>query len=165
MTRFDEWWGDGEAGDEPVDGLPLAANGRHGGEITKAVIKDLKFKVSDRNRAGTSLVVEVSVARHQPVEAIVPLQYRGLIEAICRAARVQTPDPGAEWHPDVLIGCQVQIDTIHGVGKTGKEYVRVEKWHAGAEPVAAAIKSTPKRTPAAKVEAAGQGGSPDDIPF
>lgn len=164
--RFDEWWDDEDGEPTATADLPKAPDGRHAGEIVEAKIKDLKFKVSDRNRAGTSLVVKVDLGKYQPVEAIVPVQYRGLIEAICRSARTPVPVRGEEWHADVLVGCQVQVDTVLGVAKSGNEYIRIDKWHAGPEPLPAAVaKSAPARTPAAKVEAAGQGGSPDDIPF
>jgi hypothetical protein len=164
-VRFDDFWED-EDGETPVgDDLPKAPDGRHAGEIVDARIKDLKFKVSDRNRMGTSLVVKVDLGKYQPVEAIVPVQYRGLVEAICRAARVDLPAKGETWQPDVLVGRQVQVETVLGVAKSGNEFIRIDKWHAGPETVPAAIKAAPRRTPAAKVEAVGQGGSPDDIPF
>jgi hypothetical protein len=64
----------------------------------------------------------------------------------------------------VLVGCQVQVETVLGVAKSGNEFIRIDKWHPGPERPAVA-KPAPARTPAAKVEAAGQGGASDDIPF
>lgn len=161
--RFDDWWSDDAS--EPADALPLLPAGTHSGEIVKVQWKDLKFKTSDANKAGTSLVLEVEVPGYQPAEAIVPAQYRGLIEAICRAARQHVPVKGEDWDCECLKGQIVRIDTTLGTGKTGREFVRIEKWHKGADPLPKAAKATPARTPAAKVEAAGQGGSADDIPF
>lgn len=160
--KFGDWWSEEDEA-EPVGQLPLCQDGRHTGTIKAAEIKDLKFKVSDRNPSGTSLVVKVDVPKHQAVEAIVPVQFRGLIEAVCRAARVPTPDPNEHWDVTQLVGQVVVIETVFGIGKTGREYVRVDKWHAGPDPLPAA--KAPARTPAAKVAAAGQGGSSDDIPF
>jgi len=160
--RFDEWWGDD---DTPVGDYPKLPDGRHSGEIVVAEFRDLKFKVSDRNPIGKSLVVKVQVPKYERVETIVPVQYRGLIEAICRAARVATPVKGEDWDETTLIGQQVQIETVLGIGKTGREFVRVDQWHPAPEPLPEAVKKAPARTPAAKVEAAGQGGSADDIPF
>ena len=164
MINFDSWWDDADS-PPPTGNLTMCPDGRHTGEIVKAKVKDLKFKTSDRNPAGTSLVVEVEVAGHHPVEAIVPVQFRGLIEAICRAARVETPPRGEEWDEQQLVGQVVTIETVLGVGKTGNEFVRIERWHASAAPLPKAVKAQPARTPSAKVEAAGQGGAIDDIPF
>lgn len=162
--NFDQWWND-EDEPAPAGDLTMCPDGRHTGEISEAYIKDLKFKVSERNPAGTSLVVKVAIPGHYPVESIVPVQFRGLVEAICRAARVEPPAKGEDWDEGQLVGQVVAIETVLGVGKTGKEFVRVDKWHPAAAPLPKAIKATPARTPAAKVEAARQGGSPDDIPF
>ncbi|NQW46619.1 MAG: hypothetical protein HQ464_02500 [Planctomycetes bacterium] len=159
---WNDWWTDDDQTPRAASDLPLPPDGRHTGEITRVEIKDLKFKVSERNGSGTSLVVEVTIPQYRPVEAIIPAQYRGLIESICRAARVDLPDPNAEWQCDELIAQIVAIDTILGIGKTGREYVRIDKWHPGSEPLP---KARPARTPAAQIEAVGQGGSGDDIPF
>jgi hypothetical protein len=163
-VNFDQWW-DADDSPAPAGDLTMCPDGRHTGEITKALFKDLKFKVSDQNRAGTSLVLEVQIPGHYPVEAIIPAQYRGLVEAVCRAARVDAPARGEDWDETQLVGQVVTIDTVLGVGKTGKEFIRIDKWHSGPPTVPKAVKATPARTSAAKVEAAGQGGSPDDIPF
>jgi hypothetical protein len=170
-VRFDELWTDDPTIDpKPTgDDLPMCPDGEHAGEITKAKRKDLKFMVKPDNPRGTSLVLEVEVSNYRPVEAIVPAQMRWLIESVCRAASVNIPVRGEEWDEEQLVGRQVRIDTVYGLAKSGREYVRVEKWLKGPDPLPepkpAAIKATPKRTPAAKVEAAGQGGEPDDIPF
>lgn len=160
--NFDDWWSDDEP-EAPVGDLTMCPNGRHTGTITEAYFKDLAFKASERNAKGKSLVVKVSVPGHYPVESITPVQFRGYIEAICRAARVAPPAKGEDWDERQLVGQVVAIETTLGVGKTGKEFIRIEKWHAAPAPLPKA--TTPKRTPAAKVEAAGQGGSGDDIPF
>jgi len=162
--RFDDYWGDEFDGAAvPASELPLAPDGRHTGEIIKAEFKDLKFKISDSNPTGASLVVKIDIPKAQPVEAIVPCHFRGLTEAVCRAAGVHPPQKGEDWSERQLVGRMVTIDTVHGVGKTGKEYVRIDKWHAGPAPLPAEVaKRAPARTPAAKVTAGLDG---DDIPF
>jgi hypothetical protein len=164
VINFDQWWDEDER-PAPSGDLTMCPDGRHTGEITKALFKDLKFKVSDQNRSGTSLVLEVAIPGHYPVEAIIPAQYRGLIEAVCRAARVDAPVRGEDWDETQLVDQVVAIDTVLGVGKTGKEFIRIDKWHPGPPTVPKAVKATPARTPAAKVAAAGQEGVADDIPF
>ena len=167
--RFDEFWTDDPSMDPAPSGdLPMCPDGEHAGEIVKAKIKDLKFMVKPENPRGTSLVLEIEVGKYRPVEAIVPAQMRWLIESVCRAASIYVPVKGEDWDPETLIDPQVRIETVYWIAKSGREYVRVEKWIAGSEPLptpAQAPAKPPARTPAAKVEAAGQGGSADDIPF
>jgi hypothetical protein len=161
-VKFSEWWSDDDEA-EAVGVLPLCEDGRHTGTISRAEIKDLKFKVSDRNPSGTSLVVKVAIPKHQAVESIAPVQFRGQIEAICRAARVNTPDPSDDWDVSQLVGQVVVIETVFGIGKTGREYVRVDRWHPGPDPLPETKAAA--RTPAARIAAAGHGGNVDDIPF
>jgi hypothetical protein len=167
-VRFDDFWSDDQAMDPAPSGdLPMCPDGEHAGEIVKAKMKDLKFMVKPENPRGTSLVLEIEVGQYRPVEAIVPAQMRWLIESVCRAAGLNVPTKGEDWDCETLIGRQVRIETVYGLAKSGREYVRVEKWMKGPEPLPlpVAAKAAPARTSAAKVEAAGQGGSPDDIPF
>lgn len=166
--RFDEFWTDDPSIDpKPKADLPLLPDGEHAGEIVTAKVKDLKFKIKPDNQRGTSLVLEVEVTGYQVVEAIIPVTLRWLVESVCRSASINIPVRGEDWDPEQLVGRQVRIDTVYGITGAGKEYVRVEKWIKGPAPLPAAVatKSPPARTPAAKVEAAGQGGEADDIPF
>lgn len=168
--RFDELWTDDPTIDpKPRSDAPLCPDGDYAGEIVKAEFRDLKFKIKPDNPRGTSLVIDVEVPGYRTVESIIPAQMRWLVEQVCRAASVNIPVRGEDWDADQLVGRQVRIETVYGITQAGKEYVRVEKWLKGPDPLPepkpAAIKATPKRTPAAKVEAAGQGGEPDDIPF
>jgi hypothetical protein len=87
-------------------------------------------------------------------------QYR----QICGAAGVPAPEKGGPaWSPSCLVGKRVLVETsIYTNERTGDSKVQIDKWLEGApqEPAKAAA-----RTPKQKVEAAGQGGSTDDIPF
>lgn len=167
--NFDEFWkDDGDQAPTATGDLPMLPDGEHAGEIVKAKIKDLKFMIKPENPRGTSLVLEVEVSGYRPLEAIIPAQMRWLIESVCRSASVHIPYKGEDWDPDQLVGRQVRVETVYGLAKSGREYVRVEKWVAGPDPLPTPVAAAAKpaaRTPAAKVEAAGQGGSADDIPF
>jgi hypothetical protein len=162
--KFDAFWGlDDEATFDETDTLPLAPDGRHTGEIVKAEFKDLKFKVTNDNTQGTCLVVKVDVPKAQPVEAIIPCQYRGLIEKVCRAASIPLPVRGEDWRADQLLGRTVTIETVQGVGNSGREYVRIATWHPGPAALPEEIKRRPSpRTQAQKVT---QELAADDIPF
>jgi hypothetical protein len=169
--KFDDWgWFNDDNGQAAESAeKPMAPDGRHVCEIVKAVVRDVKFKVSDDNPNGTSLCVDVAVPNCQVVEAIIPLQMRGLVEAVCRSASVPLPQRGEDWSAKQLEGRTVSIDTIQGIGKSGRQYVRIEKWHKGTDPLPEAVKA---RAPAARTQAAkahkefvANGGGPDDIPF
>lgn len=153
--RFDELWNDADKPEAaPRDQLPLPADGRHGGTIKRAEIKDVPFKVSADNPTGRCLVVKVGIKGCRWVEDIIPTQYRGAIEAVCRAARVATSSG-----PDDLVDAEVQVETTLAVSQKGTEYCRL-KWIAGPPDIA------PKPAPAqARKPATAKTLAEDDIPF
>jgi len=165
--RLDSFWPAGDEPDEPGESR-LCPDGRHTGTITKAAYRDVPYdwaRHQVQNPAGTCLDVTIKVPGSWPVKATIPMHYRQRLEAVCRSARVPIPDRSTDWDETDLIGQTVVIETVAGIGKTGTEFVRIEKWHPGPEPLPPVEKARPARTPAAKVDAAGQGGTADDIPF
>lgn len=171
MSSFADWGWFGEKDGQPSDSVeqPMPPDGRHTGEIVKSVVRDVKFKVSDDNPSGTSLCVDVAIGQYRLVESIVPLQMRGLIEAICRSARVHLPDKNTSPRDlaKSLEGKTVSLETVHGIGKTGREYVRVEKWIRGADPLPQEVASRPPaaRSQSAKAHKEVTEHDPDAIPF
>ena len=168
--NFDTWWNwDEEPRQTDTSHTQRLPDGTHTGDIVHAEIKDLSFKVTDDNASGTSLVVRWSRHGYYPVEAIAPVTWRGMIEAICRAAGVAPPQRGQEWDERSLIGQVATIDIENAVSKAGKEFQKVTRWHASPrKPVAAepAKKRAPARTPAAKANAEfKERADADDIPF
>lgn len=158
--KFEQWWEfNGEAATQTAD-LPLVPDGNHVAKIVNAQWKDLTFKADDRNPDGTSLVVKLEVTGHAQIEAIAPVTWRGMIEAICRSASQPLPKLDEDWDCRTLKGQYCRISTVQGVSKNGREYVRVERWHEGREPLPEAIRKTPPRSKAAKPEL-----PDDDIPF
>lgn len=160
--RFDDYWMD----DEPAASKPMAADGRHTGEIIDAKEKRLEFMKGDRNRDGACIVVTVAIPHAQPVEAIIPANYRGKVEALARAAGVPLPAAGQEWDVGSLIGRTVTVETLQAVSKKGTNYVRIEKWYASpSQPIPAA--KAPARSQAAKAhrEFTANAQANDDIPF
>ena len=152
--RFDEFWTDEDKPEAAAtDQQPLPADGRHSGTIKAAEIRDVKFRQSDKNPTGTSLVVKVAIKGCRWVEDIIPVHCRGAIEAVCRAARVPTSSGPAD-----LLDAEVQVETTLAVSKKGTEYVRL-KWIAGPDGVA------PKPAKPARKPAAVQTLAEDDIPF
>lgn len=159
--RLERWWDmEADSGGVQAADLPLVPDGEHVAKIVKAEWRDLKFRVSDKNTDGTSLCLDLEVAGYKRLEAIADVTWRGMIEAICRAASQPTPNPREDWNPKVLVGQYVRVDCVQGVGKTGREYVKVTKFQPGREPLPESIRKTPPRA-ATKA----QEGEADDIPF
>jgi hypothetical protein len=161
--RFDEYWDDNDVGATP-DPLPMAPDGRHTGTIADVKVKDLSFITA--NPKGTSLVITIAIRECQLVESIVPVNYRGKVEAICKAAGLPAPMPSEEWDEKQLIGRTVTVDTLQAVAKSGREYVQVNKWHTNpSQPL------PPPRSPAARAsttkaaKAFKETAGSDDIPF
>lgn len=163
--RFDDYWNDDD-GRGDVE-KALAADGRHTGEIVDAKIKRLEFMKSDANRDGASIVVTVSLPNAQPVESIIPVNYRGRIEAVARAAGVSLPARGQDWDESQLIGRTVTVETLQAVAKSGKQYVRVEKWLPSPSQPLPAERKPVARSQAAKAHQAftSNASAADDIPF
>lgn len=160
--KFDKWWMDDDerGGQTATAELPQVPDGEHVAKITKAIFKDLAFKKCDQNEDGTSLVIELEVTGHRPIEAIVPAHFRGMVEAVCRAASVGLPKRGDDWDQSCLVGQFCRISTVQGIGKTGREYVRIDKWIPGRAPLPEAITKAPPRQKTKRDET-----PEDDIPF
>lgn len=165
--RFDDYWSDDAAttATESAD-LPLLPDGRHVGEIKVARFKAVEWKKSPANPEGLCLSLCVEVAGHQAVWADCPVQFRGLIESVCRAASIHPPAKGEDWDEAALKGHMVSIETVQGIAKSGRQFVRIEKWHAGPGPVPKdiAAKLAAKSPKGAKPNPVNQEGY-DDIPF
>lgn len=169
---FDEWW-DFDADSARCDNTHTQKlqDGRHTGDITAAAIANSKYQVSDANPNGTCLVVTWSKPGFYPVEAKAPVHWRGMIEAICRAAGVAPPRKGEDWDERSLVGRVATVDIETKESKAGNEYQRITRWHASATkslPPAPSepAKRPPKRTPTAKAHAEFQErAGEDDIPF
>lgn len=166
--RFDEFWSDDTtttAATESAD-LPLIPDGRHVGEIKVARFKAVEWKKSPANPAGMCLTLCVDVAGHQAVWADCPVQFRGLIESVCRAASVHPPAKGEDFDESVLKGCMVAIETVQGIGKSGRQYVRIDKWHPGPGALPKAITAKPAaKSPKGEKPNAVNTEAFDDIPF
>ncbi len=160
--NFDSYWGDE---DDAMD-KPLAAEGRHTGEIVDVKEKRLEFMKSEANRDGASLVVTVSIPKAQRIEAMIPANYRGKIEALARAAGVAPPVRGEDWDTEQLVGRAVTVETVQAVSKKGTTYVRIEKWLASpSQPFLE--KKAPARSQSAKAhrEFKANTAAADDVPF
>lgn len=164
--RFDEFWkGQAAPTAAKAENLPHVPDGTHVGEIKYVDWREKERAKAPDNPKGVVLLVLVEVAGYAPVWVDVPAHYRGTIEAVCRSASIDPPDPSADWDCRALKGRTVTIETVHGIGKSGADYVRVEKWKAGPAPLPAEVRNAPPRSPAKKADAAAKAVAPDDIPF
>ena len=167
MVIFDEWW---EADEQPAEGqkwadYPWPNDGRHAGEIVR--VRDEAFSFMERHGAGgRTLAVDVQIPNAKRIETLVSVTWRGKISEICKAARVHPPARGEDWDPQQLVGSQVVVETVLGIAKSGKEYCRVEKWHAQqAAPVKVETAAAPPAAGATKRRKPEAAGVEDDIPF
>jgi len=166
-VRFDSLWKESQATAADAEAvLPMVPEGTHVGTV-KWVKWDTKDEVkSSDNKDGTVLLVLVDVHGYKPFWSNIPAHYRGKIEALCRAASIDTPDPSVDWDEQELKGRAVTVDVLHAISRAGNQYVKVEKWKPGPKPLPAAIRKAPPRTPAQKADAAVKAaGGDDDIPF
>ena len=153
----------------PVDDRdrPLVPDGRHTATIVWAGEQARDWAKCDDNPTGAVLTVKLDFGQQwRPQWESIRGHWRGAIEAVCRAARVEAPTSGEDWDVKQLLGQVVAIDTVLAVSKAGREYVRVDKWHAGAAPLPVEIRKAPARTPARKAAAEFKAANgDDDIPF
>lgn len=162
---FGDFWPDDDAAATPETGStgdqPLLPDGKHNGRIVVAEIKNLAFKANEKNPDGKSLVVKVAVPGYALAEAIVPVQFRGLIEAICRSVGQEPPAKGETFDSftERLKGQSGPIESTIAVSAKGREYVRL-KWLPGLPPAKKPVdrKAKPKAEPKPDLH-------PDDIPF
>lgn len=162
---FGDFWNDDDGQTATATGeQPMLPDGKHVGKIVVAEVKDLLFKVSDRNPQGTTLAVKVAVNGYQLVEDLIPINMRGVVEAVYRSAGIEPPTKGESFVAacDRLKGQTAPIETTLASAKSGREYVRI-KWLPGIKPLPAAMKAeTRTRAKAAKVA---DTLPEDDIPF
>jgi hypothetical protein len=154
-------WTDKQVAEPAV--LPHVPDGTHTGEIKFVDFRKKDWAKCDANPNGDVILMLVAVPKYEPFFTDVPCHLRGTVEAVCRAASVAVPVPTDDWDCRVLKGKQVTIETIHGLNKAGRDYVRVERWKAGPAPLPEAVRDAPTRTATKKADAAGH--DPDDIPF
>lgn len=156
-------WSDKQVSETAV--LPHVPDGTHTAEIKYVDFRQKDRVKCDANPNGDVLLMLVAVPKYEPFFTDVPCHLRGTIEAVCRAASVPPPVPSEDWDCRVLKGKWVAIETVHGLTQAGRDYVRVERWKAGPEPLPAAVREAPKRTATKKADAASPGMPDDDIPF
>lgn len=168
--RFDDYWAEDDAPRDSGGEKAMVPEGRHTGEIIDAKSKSLPFLKNDKNPDGRGIVVTVAIPTFAPIEAIIPANFRGKVEALCRAAGVPLPARGQEWSEECLVGRTVTVETVLAVSKAGRDYVRVDRWHDSpsqplpdSKPVAKPV----ARSQSAKAHQAftANTSAPDDIPF
>lgn len=161
MLTFDSWATDESQGDKPAQAdLPMLPDGRHAGEINYVAIKTAKWCENQLNAEGTYILLGIDVPGYKRVWESVPVDRRAKIEAVCRSAGVAKPTPPDPWDEEQLKGQWVSIETVVGIAKSGKEYVRVERFHGDKKPLPP---EQPKAKRPAKEPVEDQ--FPDDIPF
>ena len=144
--RFDAYWPD-DVQERPAESSELLPDGQHNGEIVYVKEQEKEWARSEHNPRGAVITLKISFGeKYAPVWQDVPAHYRGKISAIATAAGVSPPVKGVDWPIDQLVGCYVMCDTTQGIGKTGREYVRINTWRPGTRPPAVARGAQAKET-------------------
>lgn len=154
------WTADAEVA--KPESQPHVPDGTHVAEV-----KYVDFRKKDRfkcpaNKDGEYLLMLLEASGFATFWVDVPCHYRGTIEAVCRSASVDVPNPSEDWACGVLKGRMVTVETVHGISKSGNDYVRVERWKAGPAPLPKEVREAPPRPRAASKPVS---ADPDDIPF
>ena len=123
-------------------------------------LRNVEWKKSEANPHGKCLNLRVDVSGYQAAWDDVPLQMRNIIEAVCRSARVHPPTPNEEWDEQSLKGQTITIETISGISKAGRPFVRISKYRPSTAPLPKELAKPAPRAKPEKVDLA-----PDDIPF
>ena len=156
-------WDDFEGGEDETAAaeLRVCQDGQHQATIVWAGIQQKEWaKNETANPSGKVLTVKIDIGKGiAPVWDSIPAHRRGVVAAVCIAARVDLPK--GEWSEACLVGQLVTIETVLAVAKSGREYVRIAKWLPGQAPLPAAT----ARTQPAKLMAQLRATGSDDIPF
>jgi hypothetical protein len=160
--KYDDFWDDDEGSQTAAaTELQMVPDGTHSATVKKVDYREVEWKKADNNPKGLCLTLMLEVNGHQPVWADIPNHWRGLTEAVCASAGVHPPVKGEDWDEAQLQGQSVTIQTLQCVAKSGKQYVRIEKWLPGPKLLPKkAAKAPAKKGPTPVIDEA-----PDDIPF
>lgn len=116
------------------------------------------------NPTGMCLTIRIDIRKGiKAVFDSIPCHRRGAIEALCRSARVDPPR--GDWDETSLKGQTVTFESVIALSKKGNDYVIVKGYKPNLDPLPAAIRDRPLRTPTQKADAASSAVNNDDIPF
>jgi hypothetical protein len=159
--KFEDFWKDSAPASQS-DELPIIPDGTHVGTIGHVGIRNVEWKKSAANATGACLNLRIDVAGYQAAWDDIPCQMRSIVEAVCRSARVHVPSPTEDWDHEQLKGQAVTVETVSGVNKSGKPFVRIAKYRPSAAPLP---KELTQKPPAKRAKATVPDSNPDDIPF
>lgn len=143
----------------------MCPEGTHVGTIGWTTMQPKAWAVNAAaNPSGMCLTVRIDIRKGiKAVFDSIPCHRRGAIEALCRSARVDPPR--GDWDETSLKGQAVTFESVIALSKKGNDYVIVKGYKPNADPLPAAIRDRPLRTPTQKADAASSSDTNDDIPF
>lgn len=160
------WDADEEEANEPV--YPLVAEGTQTLQVKRCEIaqgRGPKSADPQKNPKGLCLKLALEKQRHKWVWADIPLHWRGLIEAVHRACRVEIPTKPADINPEAFLDQFTNVEVGHYVGRNG-DGAKVVRWLENNSPPPPALtpaeKTNRRDTPAQKLT---KEFADDDIPF
>lgn len=153
-----------DAGDEPSAAAEkMCPEGTHTATIGWSKIQGKDWAKSPSNPDGMCLTIRLDFGKGiKAVFDSIPCNRRAAVEQLCRSARVDPPR--GDWDEGDLVGQVVIVETVIALTKAGKEFVKVVSYKPQSEPLPAAIRERPTRTPTQKADAVSAMPN-DDIPF
>ena len=149
-----------DAGNDATD--QLCPEGRHTATVVWCGIQAKEWAKNPSNEEGHVLAVKLDVkAGIKAVWESIPCHQRGKIEALCRAAGVEPPR--GDWDEQTLKGRTLSFESVLAISKKGNDFVKIERFLPGPEPLPASMRAPANRTPLQKADAVA--ASTDDIPF
>lgn len=165
LEPFEVLWDDEDAVETEIE-YPLLAEGNHTLQIKRAEIaagRGPKSADPAKNPKGLCLKLALEKAKHKWVWADIPLHWRGLVEAVHRAARQPLPTKPADIRPENFIDQFCNVEIGHYVGRNGDGH-KVVRWMENNPPPPPALTEGEKKSRTAAAKLTEQYPS-DDIPF
>lgn len=168
IEPFEVLWDDEEAETE-VPEYPLVAEGTHVMQIMRAEIapgRGPKSADPEKNPKGLCLKFALELKKHKWVWADTPLHWRGLVEAVHRAARLQIPRAPQEIDPSAFLDQMVTVEIGHYVGRNG-DGAKVIRWKEAPPPLPPQTEEQRRQRPPTKTQQVDKQtqAQTDDIPF
>lgn len=166
IDAFDVLWDEDFPGAEKAS-RPIVPVGTHTMRIVSASFgtgNSPKSSHPQKNPQGKTLSVVLEVGDYSRVYADIPLHWRGIVEAVHRAARVALPGKPSDIDCSAFTGQYVNVQIEHYVGKAG-DRAKVAQWLDNGPPLPAGKKQQPPRLVSTATHKLPSDFPSDDIPF
>lgn len=168
IEPFEVTWDDVEEETEAVE-YPLVAEGDQLLQVKRCEIaqgRGPKSADPAKNPKGLCLKLALEKKQHKWVWADIPLHWRGLVEAVHRACRVELPKKPADINCEAFIDQICGVEVGHYVGRNG-DGAKVIRWKEAPPPLPPQTEEQRRQRPPTKTQQVDKQtqAQTDDIPF